>query len=88
VVSLKEIARTLGRRGGLRRAQRLSPTRRAEIARMGADARAESFRLAAAIRNNFEYVQAIDQLRPPRPVVPESACRGPLPGSHGEESSR
>ncbi len=85
---MTEFARELGRRGGLRRAQRLSRPRRSEIARMGASARAESLRLAEAIRNNFAYVSAIDQLRPPRPTVPESACRGPLPGIHGEEVSQ
>jgi hypothetical protein len=80
------MARTLGRRGGLRRAQRLSNRRRAEIARMGARARADSLRLARVIRNNFDYVRAIDRLNRPGPVLSETTCRGALPGIHGVPS--
>jgi hypothetical protein len=76
------MAKTLGRRGGLRRAQRLSRRRRAEIARMGARARAESLRLAKVIRNNFDYVRAIERLDPPRPVLSETTSRVALPGIH------
>jgi hypothetical protein len=85
-MSLSEMARTLGRRGGLRRAQRLSKRRRAEIARIGASARAESLRLAEVIRNNFDYVRAIERLNPPRPVRSETTCRGALPGIHGGQT--
>ncbi len=79
------MARTLGRRGGRRRAQRLSNRRRAEIARMGARARAESLRLADLIRNNFEYVKAMERLSPPAQVLSETTCRGALPGIHGAQ---
>jgi hypothetical protein len=79
-MTISEIAKTLGRRGGLSRARRLSKRRRTEIARMGARARGESLRLAEAIRNNFDYVAAIHQLHPPRDVRPESVFSGPLPG--------
>ncbi len=82
-MSLSEIARTLGRRGGLRRAQRLSSRRRAEIARMGARARAESLRLAEVVQHNFEYVRTIERLDRPRPVLSETTCRGTLPGIYG-----
>jgi hypothetical protein len=85
-MSLSEMARTLGRRGGLRRAQRLSKRRRAEIARIGASARAESLRLAEVIRNNFDYVRAIERLNPPRPVRSGTTCRGALPGIHGGQT--
>ncbi len=84
-MSLSEMARTLGRRGGLRRAQRLSPRRRANIARMGARARSESLRLAEAVRNNFDYVTAIEQLNPPTPVLSETTCPRTLPGLHGAQ---
>ena len=86
-MSLSEAARTLGRRGGLRRAQRLSSRRRAEISRLGARARAESLRLAEVIRNNFEYVRAIERLDPPRPVLSETKCRGALPGIYGARTN-
>jgi hypothetical protein len=85
-MSLSGIARTLGRRGGLRRAQRLSSRRRAEIARLGARARAESLRLAEVIRNNFEYARVIERLDRPRPVLSETTCRGALPGIYGAQT--
>ena len=82
-----EIARRLGRRGGLSRARRLSSQRRAEIARMGAKARRDSLRLAEAIRNNFDYVSAVHQLHPPADVRSESVFSGPLPGIYGDEET-
>jgi hypothetical protein len=85
-MKISEMARALGRRGGLSRAQRLSNRRLAEIARMGARARGESLRLAGAIRNNFEYVRAIHRLHPPKQVRSESTCSGTLPGIHGTET--
>lgn len=84
---LSEMARTLGRRGGLRRAQRLSRRRRAEIARMGARARAESLRLAEVIRNNFDYVRVIERLDPPGPVLSETMSRRALPGIHAAQTN-
>jgi hypothetical protein len=84
-MSLSEMARTLGRRGGLHRAQRLSHRRRTDIARMGAKARVESLRLAEVIRNNFDYARALDRLNPPTPVRPEATCPRPLPGLHGAQ---
>ena len=82
---ISEMARALGSRGGLSRARRLSSERRADIAREGASARGESLRLARAILTNFDYVQAIRQLHPTRPVSSESTCRGKLPGIYGPE---
>jgi hypothetical protein len=80
------IARALGRRGGLSRARRLSGRRRADIARMGAAARSESFRLAEAIRTNFDYVSAIDRLRPPEQVRSEPTCNRRLPGIYAVDT--
>jgi hypothetical protein len=80
------MARALGRRGGLSRARRLSSRRLAEIARTGATARGESLRLARAILTNFDYVNAIRELHPPRPVRSETRCGGRLPGIYGPES--
>jgi len=75
-----QIARVLGRLGGLKRAQKLSSTRRTEIARLGSQARSDSLRLERAIRNNFDYVAAINQLHPPRAVRSESRPLRKLPG--------
>ena len=79
-MSNTEIARLLGRLGGLKRAQRLSKARRVEIARLGSQARADSLRLEQAIRNNFDYVAAIRQLQPPVTVNSESKATRKLPG--------
>jgi hypothetical protein len=86
-MTIADIARTLGRRGGLSRARRLSSQRRAEIARMGARARRDSLRLAEAIRNNFDYVSAVHHLHPPAGIRSESVFSGPLPGIYGDEEA-
>ncbi len=86
-MSLTEMARTLGRRGGHRRAQRLSRGRRAEIARLGARARAESLRLAEVIRINFDYLRVIEAFHPPRPVLSETTSRRALPGIYAVKTS-
>ena len=83
-----EIARTLGRRGGLSRARRLSKQRLEDIARTGARARGESLRLARAIRTNFDYVRAIHELHPPAVVRSETHCRRRLPGIYVAETER
>jgi hypothetical protein len=77
---------SLGSRGGLSRARRLSSERRADIARAGASARGESLRLARAILTNFDYVNAVRELTPPGPIRSESACRRKLPGIYGPEA--
>jgi len=85
-MQISEMARALGRRGGLSRARRLSSERRADIARAGASARGESLRLTRAILTNFDYVDAIRELHPPIPVRSETRCRGRLPGIYGPEA--
>jgi hypothetical protein len=87
-MELAEIARALGRRGGLNRARRLSKQRLVDIARAGATARTESFRLARAIQTNFDYVRAIHELHPPAIVRSETMCRRRLPGIYVAETQR
>ncbi len=62
-MTASEMAKKLGRRGGLKRAQRLSKERKQEIARSGAKARIESLRLAKRIESNFRHLAAIQELR-------------------------
>jgi hypothetical protein len=85
-MQISEMAKALGRRGGLSRARRLSSRRMADIARAGASARGESFRLARAIRTNCDYVRAIRELHPPKPIRSEARCGGRLPGLYGPET--
>lgn len=75
-----DMARRLGRRGGLTRARRLSREARARIAAMGGHARRESLQAAARIAANFQYLAAVRELRPAPPVTRVRACRGRLPG--------
>lgn len=75
-----EIAKQLGRRGGLKRAKNLSKERKREIAQMGAKARAESFLIAERIRSNFAHLAFIQALNPPPRVESVSTCDEKLPG--------
>jgi hypothetical protein len=63
-MTLSQFAKKLGRRGGLKRAEKLTPERRREIAASGAKARAESLRNAKKIEENFRYLEAIRGMTP------------------------
>jgi hypothetical protein len=62
-MTTSEMAKIMGRKGGLTRAKRLSSDRRREIARLGVEARMESLRLAKRIQSNFDHLAAIYELR-------------------------
>jgi hypothetical protein len=85
-MEIRDMAKVLGRRGGLSRAHRLSSRERTEIARMGGRARADSLSLAGAIKSNFDYLEAMHRLHHPTHVRSESACNGPLPRLYGRET--
>jgi len=57
-----EIARVLGRRGGRARARRLSAAQKRTIAALGAQARLHSLKAAEYIAANFRYAEAVRQL--------------------------
>jgi hypothetical protein len=75
-----EIAKQLGRRGGLKRAKNLSTERKKEIAQMGAKARMESIEIARRIHSNFAHLAFIHALNPPPKVESVSTCDEKLPG--------
>jgi hypothetical protein len=75
-----DFARSLGRRGGLSRARRLSPAERTRIASLGGRARRESLSAGRRIDDNFRYLAAIVELRPVPLVKRLHSCRGRLPG--------
>lgn len=64
-MNYQDIAKILGRRGGLKRAQNLSSNEKIRIARMGAKARVASLKAATRVEINFKYLEAIWQLNPP-----------------------
>lgn len=81
------MARTMGRRGGLARARRLSPERRRQIASLGGRARHRSLQAARRIVENLEYAAAVLELRggPPR-VLRMKTFSGRLPGLYPDGS--
>ncbi len=63
-MTLGQFAKKLGRMGGLKRAEKLAPKRRKEIAASGGKARSESLRLTRRIEENFRYLEAIREMAP------------------------
>ena len=85
VVSARDTAKALGRRGGLARARRLSAERRRQIASLGGTSRARSLQAARRIDENFRYVAALRELRGASSAVTRVATfEGPLPGIYAE----
>lgn len=78
----QNIAKVLGRRGGLKRAQNLSASEKTRIARMGAQARVASIKAASSVETNFKYLEAIQQLRPPPKVTSVKSTNRKLPSIH------
>jgi hypothetical protein len=80
-MSISQVARALGRRGGQARAARLSPEERRRIAALGGHARRRSLELGRRVAENFRYVEAVTALRGGRGAVARmKTCAGPLPG--------
>lgn len=59
---MRSLAEKLGRRGGIKRAQKLSARRRKEIASAGGKARAEAHAIAKRIEENFRTLETIREL--------------------------
>jgi hypothetical protein len=77
----RQIARTLGRSGGRRRALLLSTKERRRIASLGGKARATSLQAARRIAANLRYAVLIQDLRGQSTDVSRlRAFEGPLPG--------
>jgi len=78
----QDIAKVLGRRGGLKRAQNLSANEKSRIARMGAKARVASLKAATRVETNFKYLEAIRQLKPPPKAKSVRLANEKLPTTH------
>lgn len=79
------IAKSLGRLGGLARAKRLSADHKKKIASRGGKARAESLLAARRIRENFDYLAAVQTLQgKAAPIKSVSNYTGPLPGHYAK----
>ncbi len=80
-MNASDMARALGRKGGLARGKRLSAADKKRIASLGGKARVQSLRAARRIADNFRYAAVLGELRkPPTTVRRLSAFAGPLPG--------
>jgi hypothetical protein len=86
-MNVSSVARTLGRRGGIARAARLSDEEKKRIARLGAAARMQALEAARRIAANFDYAAVVEALRPPPPVRRLSACDTPLPSLQNRRPS-
>jgi hypothetical protein len=85
----RDMARALGRRGGLSWARRLSAHDGRRIAALGGQARSQSLTVARRIAENFEYLAAIRDLRGESPTVARvRTCRTPLPGIYPDGHRR
>jgi len=83
----REMARTMGRRGGKARARRLSAERRRHIASLGGHARHRSLLAVRRIADNFRYAAAVLDLQggPPE-VLRVRTFVGRLPGLYPDRS--
>jgi len=80
-MTLHNMARSLGRRGGRARAAQLSAPERSRIARLGASARDFSLTAARRIAENLAYAETTAILRgAPTHIARVRTCRGPIPG--------
>jgi hypothetical protein len=83
-MTTRQMAQQLGRRGGRKRAVRLSVEEKKRIASLGGKARAESFAIARRVEQNLRYAAAIRELQP-RPVIRRTTHPGRLPGIYSDE---
>ena len=85
-MNTRTMAQQLGRRGGLKRAARLSADGKRRIAALGGTARAESFAMARRVEANLRYAATMAELQPGSVVVVrESRPKGRLPGIYVDE---
>lgn len=81
IMKTSDMAKALGRLGGLARAKKLLPERKRKIAASGGKARARSLLMAQRIMTNLRYAEAMRKLRgKPDKVTRLKNFNGPLPG--------
>jgi hypothetical protein len=86
-MSVSELARALGRRGGRARAERLSTADKKRIASLGGRARLLSLQAAQRIERNLRYAAALEELRGRKVKVRRlRTFAGPLPGIYPTRS--
>lgn len=84
-MNARQIAKALGRRGGLARARRLSAERRQEIAALGGMVKALSAKAAQRIEKNFKYLEVVKQFQQAPKPKSVSRVSHPLPGIYAQD---
>ncbi len=79
-MNTRQLAKALGRRGGLARAKSLSAEQRKKIASLGGQVKALSAKAAQRIEKNFKYLKAVQGLRKLPRSKSVSRVSQPLPG--------
>jgi hypothetical protein len=87
-MSISDIARALGSRGGKARAKRLAPAEKQRIAALGGRARALSIHAERRVAENFRYAEAVTALQARPKVRRLRTFAGPLPGFHASQTPK
>lgn len=86
-MNAKQIAKALGRRGGLARSKKLSAEQRKAIASRGGHGKALNAKAAQRIVDNFIYLDVLRELRKVPQVKSVSRTSEPLPGIYAKKRS-
>ncbi|MBF0491510.1 MAG: hypothetical protein HQM15_01860 [Deltaproteobacteria bacterium] len=78
-MNIHKLAKELGRKGGLARAQKLSAKRRKEIASLGGVSKSLSQKANERIESNFRFWETMKILRPSQKVKSVSRVNYRLP---------
>jgi hypothetical protein len=87
-MSISDIARALGSKGGKARAKRLAPAEKQRIAALGGRARALSIHAERRVAENFRYAEAVTALQARPKVRRLRTFAGPLPGFHASQTPK
>jgi len=83
-MNIRQIAKVLGRRGGLARAKRLSATERKSIASLGGQMKSLSYHAVQRIEDNLAYLKTLRALKKPPRVHSVSRVTHLLPGIYAK----
>ncbi len=87
-MSISDMARALGSKGGKARAMRLTPAEKRRTATLGGRARALSIHAVRRVAENFRYAEVVTALQPRPKVVRLRDFAGPLPGVHASQAPK
>ena len=83
-MNTRQIAKALGRKGGLARAKKLSAEQRKKIASLGGKVKAISAKANERIESNFRLAETLKLLRPAPKIKSVSHAKEPLPGVYAD----